>query len=224
MVGTNLKTETMALMDKRGAIEGEVNTIIQRLCQPGGPGLSGNLLDSEGFPRADIDIPSVRADRHRLAELKHDHKDLTEKMNQYIQLLHAAKVTTKPSSLAGSDIQAASTVNAVSSASSDHERSGDTVVSMDADVAVSIPFAVVDEITEASPAADDGLQLGDQILKFGSVIHGDDLLTRLASEVQAHCGCTIPVVVSRQGAILNLSVTPRTWKGRGLLGCHFRIL
>lgn len=48
-------------------MEAEMNSIIDRLCQPGGPGISGNLVDSEGFPRSDIDIPSVRADRQRLS-------------------------------------------------------------------------------------------------------------------------------------------------------------
>ncbi|GMP35863.1 hypothetical protein CsSME_00008160 [Camellia sinensis var. sinensis] len=97
MVGTNLKSETMSLMDKRSALESEMNVIIDRLCQPGGPGLSGNLIDSEGFPRADIDIPVVRADRHHLAELRSDHKDITEQINQNIQLLHSARLVSKSS-------------------------------------------------------------------------------------------------------------------------------
>lgn len=94
MVGANLKAETMTLMDKRAAMETEMNSIVERLCNPGGPGLSGNLIDSEvlylrphssqlftetsgcfdlfaylwqGFPREDIDIPVVRAERRRLA-------------------------------------------------------------------------------------------------------------------------------------------------------------
>ncbi|KAJ6994085.1 26S proteasome non-ATPase regulatory subunit 9-like [Populus alba x Populus x berolinensis] len=75
MVGANLKAETMKLMEKRSALETEMNVIIDRLCQPGGPGLSGNLVDSEGFPRSDIDIPVVRAERHRRAELRNDHKE-----------------------------------------------------------------------------------------------------------------------------------------------------
>ncbi|CAD5167529.1 unnamed protein product [Musa acuminata subsp. malaccensis] len=33
-----------------------MNGIIESLCGPGGPGLSGNLVDSEGFPRADIEF------------------------------------------------------------------------------------------------------------------------------------------------------------------------
>lgn len=47
MVATNLKGETMKLMEKRTAIESEMNAIIERLTQPGGPGLSGNLVDAE---------------------------------------------------------------------------------------------------------------------------------------------------------------------------------
>ena len=47
MVATNVKSETMALMDKRSALEAEMNAIIDRLCQPGGLGFSGNLVDSE---------------------------------------------------------------------------------------------------------------------------------------------------------------------------------
>lgn len=49
MVGTNLKAETIKLMDQRANTEAEMEIIIQRLCQPGGPGLSGNLVDSEAI-------------------------------------------------------------------------------------------------------------------------------------------------------------------------------
>ena len=80
---------------------------------------------------------------------------------------------------------------------------------------------MVDEIADASPAAEDSLQLGDQILKFGNVEAGDNLLQRLASEAQGNQGCAVPVVLMRQGAIVNIKVTPRTWQGRGLLGYAF---
>ena len=50
MGGANLKAETMALMDKRAAMETEMNSFVERLCNPGGPGLSGNLVDSEVTP------------------------------------------------------------------------------------------------------------------------------------------------------------------------------
>ena len=47
MVVANLKAEAMALMDRRTELEAQMNAIIQRLCQPGGPGISGSLVDSE---------------------------------------------------------------------------------------------------------------------------------------------------------------------------------
>lgn len=89
---------------------------------------------------------------------------------------------------------------------------------MDVDVLVNRPFAVVDEISDASPAVEDGLQLGDQILKFGNVEAGENLLPRLASESQSNMGQAVPVVIMRQGTVINLTITPRTWPGRGLLG------
>ncbi|KAM5548206.1 26S proteasome non-ATPase regulatory subunit 9 [Rosa sericea] len=218
MVAANLKAETLGLMDKRSALEAEMNAIIERLTQPGGPGLSGNLLNFEGFPREDIDIPAVRAERRRLAELKNDYKEITEKLDRNIQVLHSAKLAPKSSSLKPPDGQSGSVVNVGESASS-------TNVSWNAmDVDVSVPFALVDEIADASPAAEDGLQLGDQIVKFGNVENGDNLLQKLASEAQTNQGCAVPVMVLRQGAQVNLMVTPRTWQGRGLLGCHFQIL
>ncbi|CAL5328200.1 unnamed protein product [Camellia sinensis] len=60
-------------------------------------------------------------------------------------------------------------VNVGTSASSHNVLHGNTISAMDVDVTVNIPFALVDEIAEASPAPEDGLQLGDQIVKFGNM-------------------------------------------------------
>ncbi|KAK6156612.1 hypothetical protein DH2020_010860 [Rehmannia glutinosa] len=223
MVATNLKAETMKLMDKRSGIEAEMNVIIERLCQPGGPGLSGNLLDSEGFPRTDIDIPTVRADRHRLAELRNDHKDITEKIDQNIQLLHSAKLAPTSASVKDSDSKDQDANIGMSSSFSNSIARG-APIAMDVDLVVNRPFAMVDEITDASPAAEDGLQLGDQIVKFGDVERGENLLQRLVVEAQQKQGQAVSLLVMRQGALINLKVTPRAWSGRGLLGCHFRVL
>lgn len=99
-----------------------------------------------------------------------------------------------------------------------HDMSGGSISVMDVDVDVSRPFAMVDEISEESPAAEDGLQLGDQIVKFGNVEYGDNLLPKLASEAQMNQNRPVSMTVMRQGTSINLTVTPRTWRGRGLLG------
>ncbi|TMX04835.1 hypothetical protein EJD97_004602 [Solanum chilense] len=224
MVGTNLKAETMKLMDERTNTEAEMDVVIQRLCQPGGPGLSGNLVDPEGFPRTDIDIPSVRADRRRLAELRNDHKIITEKIDQNIQVLHSARLASSPSSVKDSGVQGSAVNTGSSSSPGNYSVTAATSAAMDIDVVFSRPFAVIDEITEASPAAEDGLQLGDQVVRFGNVQSGENLLQRLAAEAQSNQGCAVTMTVLRQGALSNLQVTPRVWQGRGLLGCNFRIL
>jgi hypothetical protein len=117
-------------------------------------------------------------------------------------------------------------VNAAPSASSNNVLLRDSPNAMDLDLMVSVPYAFVDVIADGSPAAEDGLQLGDQIVKFGNVEAGENLSQRLLSEAQTNQGCAIPVVVMRQGALINFTVTPRTWQGRGLLGyvCHLLYL
>ncbi|KAK9932688.1 hypothetical protein M0R45_019913 [Rubus argutus] len=57
-------------------------------------------------------------------------------------------------------------------------------------VTMSVPFALVDEITNASPTMKDGLQLGDQIVKFGNIEIGDILLQKLAYQ-----SCALPILV-----------------------------
>ncbi|KAG4390077.1 hypothetical protein GLYMA_06G219200v4 [Glycine max] len=224
MVATNVKAETMSLMDKRSALEAEMNSIIARLSQPGAPGLSGNLVDSEGFPRSDIDIPVVRAERRRLAELRSDHNEVTEKINLNIQILHSARLGNRSLPFKnsgnddGSDTQISSNMDTVASTPSQNVLLIRSPNSMDVNVLISRPFAMVDEIADASPAVEDGLQLGDQILKFGNVEAGDNLLQRLSSEAQSNLGCAVPVVIMRQGTVINLTITPRPWQGRGLLG------
>ena len=84
-----------------------------------------------------------------------------------------------------------------------------------------IPFAIIDEIADDSPAAEDGLQLSDEIVKFGNVEMGDNLQSRLMAEAQSNQGNPVPLVIVRQGSVMNLTVTPRPWHGRGILGYFF---
>ena len=87
------------------------------------------------------------------------------------------------------------------------------------------PFAVVDELTAGSPAADAGLQLWDQLCSLAGVTHQTpSTLQAVAAALQAHEGQAVEAVVLRQGAQLSLQLTPRQWDGRGLLGCHLRPL
>lgn len=106
---------------------------------------------------------------------------------------------------------------AASAGGSTHATEGPSPMDEDAGES-SLPFAVFDDVTEGSPAVVDGVKLGDQVVRFGSVDGNENLLARLAREVQANEGIGIPVVVLRRGERVHLTVTPRRWPGRGLLG------
>jgi len=89
---------------------------------------------------------------------------------------------------------------------------------MEEDHVTKFPFAMIDEITDGSPASVDGLQLGDEIVKFGNVEAGDQLQERLISEALSNEDSQVSLVIIRQGSAMNLTITPRKWHGRGLLG------
>ncbi|KAL2612764.1 hypothetical protein R1flu_024456 [Riccia fluitans] len=233
MVGANVKQETLTLMDKKAAIEVEMEAIFSRLLPPNGPGLNGNLMDEEGFPRADIDIPAVRADRQRVAVLRNDHKKITDQIEQNLHVLHSGSLmrdSSLPQKRSADGevtrplrISPALAVAVAGGPSSSYER--DEPVNMEIErTPMYTPFAVFDEVTAGSPAEQDGIRLGDLLVKFGNVEGGSDLLPRLASEGQRNEGVAVEVVVLRDGIRVHLTITPRQWSGRGLLGCHIRPL
>ena len=85
MEGDERELSAEELMDKKEAIETEIetcNTVLETVrpkqpplyplnlislsLQQGGVGMSGSLVDSEGFPRSDIDIYAIRTARNRI--------------------------------------------------------------------------------------------------------------------------------------------------------------
>lgn len=231
MVGSNLKADAMALMDKRAAMESQIEAIIARLNAPGGPGVKGSLVDKDGFPRADLDIPAIRGDRQRLAVLHNDHKEVTQKIERIILELHSSPQQTQSTSLpstrtgiveptvASMDVSEASTSIPINLPVSDAQP-------MEEDRPISSsylrPYAVIDELTAGSPAEADGIQIGDLVLKFGPVIAGTDCIRSVSQHLQQSQGRKVDVRVLREGREVLLEVTPRPWSGRGLLGCHLQ--
>lgn len=63
---------------------------------PGKPGVKGKLIDAEGFPRADVDIHTVRIHRNRLAHLQTDHQAAMKQIEQAL-FAHHSKIKSDPS-------------------------------------------------------------------------------------------------------------------------------
>ena len=60
------KEEVLELMEKRKALEEELLAWNSILESEGGVGMHGPLVDSEDYPRNDIDVAKVREARHKV--------------------------------------------------------------------------------------------------------------------------------------------------------------
>lgn len=58
--------------------------------------MSGPLVDSEGYPRNDIDIYQVRQARQTIICLQNDHAQLLDQIHELLNQYHAEIATTDP--------------------------------------------------------------------------------------------------------------------------------
>ena len=97
------------------------------------------------------------------------------------------------------------------------------------------PFAIIDEVSPNSPASEAGLIENDVIIRFGDINSTNHREFRAIAELvqlTASENKSISVAVRRKtmelGGVVEVIKTeivelkPRTWGGRGLLGCHIR--
>ncbi|KAJ3747205.1 hypothetical protein DFH05DRAFT_783126 [Lentinula detonsa] len=186
------------LMDQKKNIETEIETHISIL-KANQSTMQSPLVDTDGFPRADIDIYAVRGARVRIIELRNDLKDVTAAIGKALEVIY------------------------------DRSQSEPTEDTSDRTEGSSVskepkPFARVDGVAPGSPAADAGLCREDLIVKFGQLIStsfASESLAPIAELVGASENQSIGIKALRKGQSVFLSLTPRKgWGGRGMLGCH----
>ncbi|XP_042886465.1 26S proteasome non-ATPase regulatory subunit 9-like [Penaeus japonicus] len=157
-------------------------------------GMNDPLIDHEGYPRSDIDVYQVRHARHQIKCLQNDHTALLKQIEVGLVTVHSQARTAEA------------------------DPNG---VNVPPPLPTLEPFAKVDHVTLGSPAHIAGLQEGDQIAKFGSIVSSNFRnMTNIAEIVNHSVNSTIQVIVQREDQNVTLSLTPRTWSGRGLLGCN----
>mmetsp|Transcript_110243 Transcript_110243/g.164981 ORF Transcript_110243/g.164981 Transcript_110243/m.164981 type:complete len:127 (-) Transcript_110243:115-495(-) len=82
-------------------------------------------------------------------------------------------------------------------------------------------FCKVNQVQFGSPAEAAGLKTGDLICQFGYADFDNHNNLRLIRDVViANEDNPIDIVIERNSNTLELHLTPKKWKGNGLLGCH----
>lgn len=192
---------------------------------------------SEGFPRSDVDVYRVVAQRKRLSTINFDHKDVMKNIEtclQQYQVHYSNDVALK-----GLSNNSSSTTAAQMPVSVFNQLAVSSTVTDSSATASLSPMAVVDEILADSPASLASLVDGDWLLSFGSVsrdgngLAGEsELLSCIPGVVKNNVNKPIPLVISRvvkstedgressSRQIMNITIVPKSWGGRGLLGCH----
>ncbi|KAL1903104.1 putative 26S proteasome regulatory subunit [Sporothrix stenoceras] len=112
------------------------------------------LLTPDGFPRADIDVAQIRTTRSRIVHLRNDYKDLMGTIEKFLHEHFASLDADDNEAQEGADNTGAAAAQILP----------DSVPET-----LEPPFAKVNSVVDGSPAADAGLQAGDQIRTFGYV-------------------------------------------------------
>ena len=82
------RQDLIKLVNQKDEMEKTIMDLTEFLETPPMPGVKGPLVDSEGFPRGDIDLIEVRKMRHRLACLQTDHCNLMKQIENEMFSLH----------------------------------------------------------------------------------------------------------------------------------------
>lgn len=207
--------ETKQLIAKKVEMEKEIEQILVFLATPEVRGFK--IFDEQGFPNPDgAKIIAIRTQQHRLAELRTDHKQIMQEIEQSLYRVHAES-RLKKSSEGGAAV-------APSSSSTSQKQ---TEVKLAATSTAPSSFKLsIDEVAKGSPAEKAGLRVGDSVLRFGTVevssVQRQSCLAAIAGVVNDSKDRTVRVeVVHESGKSESVSLTPSKWSGRGLLGCHF---
>lgn len=190
--------EVQQLVKKKDTMEAQIKAYYDILEGQKHAGMDGPLVDVEGYPRSDIDVYQVRTARYNIICLQNDHKALMKEIEEALHKLHARDKEKHRQDEAGA-----------------HEET------MEQESQILLAFAKVDTVSPGSPASMSGLQVGDEIIEFGSVnTRNFQNLQNIAKVVQHSEGKPISITVTRNGQNVHISLTPQQWSGRGLLGCN----
>ncbi|KAF9361939.1 26S proteasome non-ATPase regulatory subunit 9 [Mortierella sp. AD094] len=215
---SELMTQAQALMKQKDDIEAEIRKAQDEL-QSQKVGMTEKLVDSNGFPRSDIDLVVVTTARSNIIRLKNDHKAIMLKIEESLHAVHAEAIAEKQKREAERRLQEEASGTSSSTSSATQLRSSEIEEEKTLE-----PFARVNAVAPDSPAKEAGLLQGDRIVVFGTVnAKTTDVLPSLSQHVQSRENKPIVVKVLRGESteLHSLVLVPRQgWGGRGLLGCH----
>ncbi|XP_075240248.1 26S proteasome non-ATPase regulatory subunit 9-like [Convolutriloba macropyga] len=101
----------MQLDEERRNIELEVAQLNEILNTDIGVGMHGPLIDSEDYPKSDIDVHLARISRHRVACLQTDHSHIMTQIQYKLHQLHSITRDSEASNTEGAASESSNTAH-----------------------------------------------------------------------------------------------------------------
>ena len=207
------------LDDQRQTLISDLGSISVELKAMEGDRLDRDLVDQEGFPRADLDfgkLQKFKLLRLELSKKTTDLRELDEQIAILLFQLHAEKSEIATKEIAEYE----ASIQERSNQKRETEMMGEKQV--DKPASTMAPFCRVAEVTVDSPAQLDGIMPGDLIISYGDVNFMNHNSLQLIAEVtKKNIDKPMSVKLLRSGQEIEVKVTPRQWSGKGVLGCRF---
>ncbi|XP_058825286.1 26S proteasome non-ATPase regulatory subunit 9 [Topomyia yanbarensis] len=196
----------LELIKQKESIEGKINDQ-GRILQANQVGMKDPLVDGNGYPRNDIDVYQVRQARHQIICLQNDLKAIMKQIEQGLHTVHAETAAQQRENLGSTKLL-------------DMEVDGEGIPAIRRTGPVK-PIAKVNVVSDGSPAQEAGIALRDELIEFGTVNAANFRdLSQIGVLVRSCENKSIPVKIRRDGKIIDITLTPKAWNGRGLLGCN----
>jgi 26S proteasome non-ATPase regulatory subunit 9 len=223
------REKTLKLIRAKDAIEAELKSLAEELNSTSAEGPA--TVDNEGFPRADLDVYDVRQKRHRFNCLQTDHKQIMASIEE-VRAQSVTELSADPppppyQNQGKEDLNLSSVLDVISHSTTTKTDTTDSGASMEE---LANAFAIVNEVAPGGPAEEAGLLVNDLLFKVGDIDYQNHRnLAAVGQLIQASEGQTVPIIVLRQPLAslalenyqpVEIALTPQSWAGRGLLGCH----
>ena len=211
-----------------------MSEILQFLKTDKNPGLDGPLIDSEGFPRSDIDVFAVRKARYEyhclINDLENISKTLSVAVTKYFQgtnqaLQQTAEAIPTPSSSTSTEhTEPNSKKSSQTMTSSVHSSTSCSSSSS----SIYIPIFRIKSILDNSPADQAGLEPNDLVIQFGTLnsqnLANDifpsvvQVINSVRAQSTAQSNAHVPINITRNNKNLHLKlyIPPN-----GSIGMHF---
>lgn len=198
------REQVLKLIEEKEKIEKKIADL-GLVLQTNKVGFDEPLVDAEGFPRHDIDVRSVRIARTQILCLQNDLKELTKSIEAGLEkYFHESKETLTSTKIPPELREPLAGTSSTPPATADQT-----------------PIVVVNLVSPGSPAEEAGIQIRDQITSFGTISSSNFKdLAQIGELVKNSQNQQVRVKVKRDSKVEELILVPKTWSGRGLLGCN----